>query len=130
MSTPTEIYSPGLEGVIAGETAVSTVEGGLRYRGYPVTELAEACQFDEVARARHDYATLSARLVEVEEESRRSLSRELHDEIGQTLTAVRTRMFDIGGPGIDERAIDRVPRAAFPRAEVHLHETRIDMRIG
>src|SRR4051794_7129987 len=45
----TEIYSPGLEGVIAGETAVSTVEGGLRYRGYPVTDLAEKCSFDEVA---------------------------------------------------------------------------------
>src|SRR5947209_5743695 len=48
MSAP-EIYSPGLEGVIAGETAVSTVDGGLRYRGYPVTELAEKCSFDEVA---------------------------------------------------------------------------------
>src|SRR5207237_344916 len=47
--TAPEIYSPGLEGVIAGETAVSTVEGGLRYRGYPVTELAERCTFDEVA---------------------------------------------------------------------------------
>ena len=45
----TEIYSPGLEGVIAGESAISTVEGGLRYRGYPVTELAEQCSFDEVA---------------------------------------------------------------------------------
>jgi citrate synthase len=44
-----EVYSPGLEGVIAGETAISTVEGGLRYRGYPVTELAERCSFDEVA---------------------------------------------------------------------------------
>src|SRR6266571_3938616 len=31
MSAP-EIYSPGLKGVIAGETAISTVEGGLRYR--------------------------------------------------------------------------------------------------
>jgi 2-methylcitrate synthase/citrate synthase II len=48
MSAP-EIYSPGLEGVIAGETAISTVEGGLRYRGYPVTELAEKVSFDEVA---------------------------------------------------------------------------------
>jgi citrate synthase len=48
MSTA-EIYSPGLEGVVAGETAVSTIEGGLRYRGYPVTELAEHCSFDEVA---------------------------------------------------------------------------------
>jgi citrate synthase len=45
----TEVYSPGLEGVIAGETAISTVTGGLRYRGYPVTELAEAASFDEVA---------------------------------------------------------------------------------
>jgi citrate synthase len=44
-----EIYSPGLEGVIAGETAISTVKGGLRYRGYPVTELAEKATFDEVA---------------------------------------------------------------------------------
>lgn len=44
-----EIYSPGLEGVLAGETAISTVDGGLRYRGYPVTELAEQCTFDEVA---------------------------------------------------------------------------------
>src|SRR6516165_9692572 len=48
MST-SEIYSPGLEGVIAGETAISTVEGGLSYRGYPVTELAEKTTFDEVA---------------------------------------------------------------------------------
>jgi citrate synthase len=47
MSEP--IYSPGLEGVIAGETAVSTIEGGLRYRGYPVGELVENASFDEVA---------------------------------------------------------------------------------
>jgi 2-methylcitrate synthase/citrate synthase II len=47
--SPSEVYSPGLEGVIAGETAISTVTGGLRYRGYPVTELAEKCSFEEVA---------------------------------------------------------------------------------
>jgi citrate synthase len=45
----TETYSPGLEGIIAGETAISTVADGLSYRGYPVTELAEQCSFDEVA---------------------------------------------------------------------------------
>jgi citrate synthase len=44
-----EIYSPGLEGVIAGETAISTVVGGLRYRGYPVVELVEHASFEEVA---------------------------------------------------------------------------------
>jgi citrate synthase len=48
-ATTTETYSPGLEGVIAGETAISTVTGGLRYRGYPIGELAEKTSFDEVA---------------------------------------------------------------------------------
>jgi citrate synthase len=42
-------YSPGLEGVTAGETAICTVEGGLSYRGYFVGDLAEHCCFDEVA---------------------------------------------------------------------------------
>jgi citrate synthase len=44
-----EIYSPGLEGVIAGETAISTVTGGLSYRGYAIEELARNGTFDEVA---------------------------------------------------------------------------------
>ena len=48
MST-TEIYSPGLEGVVAGETAISTIVDGLSYRGYSVTELVEKATFDEVA---------------------------------------------------------------------------------
>lgn len=46
---PTEIYSPGLEGVIAGETAIATVGDALIYRGYSVGELAEKCSYDEVA---------------------------------------------------------------------------------
>ena len=44
-----EVFSPGLEGVIAGETAISPLEGGLSYRGYPVVELVERCNFEEVA---------------------------------------------------------------------------------
>jgi 2-methylcitrate synthase/citrate synthase II len=43
------IYSPGLEGVIAGETAISTVDTGLSYRGYSIEELAEHSTFEEVA---------------------------------------------------------------------------------
>ena len=44
-----EQYFPGLEGVIAGETAVSTIEGGLRYRGYSIEQLADDASFLEVA---------------------------------------------------------------------------------
>ena len=43
------IYSPGLEGVVAGETAISTIAGGLSYRGYSIEELAEHASFEEVA---------------------------------------------------------------------------------
>lgn len=44
-----EIYSPGLEGVIAGETAISTIAGGLQYRGYSIEDLASHASFEEVA---------------------------------------------------------------------------------
>jgi 2-methylcitrate synthase/citrate synthase II len=44
-----EAYYPGLEGVIAGETAISTIAGGLSYRGYAITDLAEKSSFLEVA---------------------------------------------------------------------------------
>jgi 2-methylcitrate synthase/citrate synthase II len=44
-----EIYSPGLEGVVAGETAISTIAGGLQYRGYAVEDLAREATFEEVA---------------------------------------------------------------------------------
>lgn len=44
-----EAYYPGLEGVIAGETAISTVDTGLTYRGYSIEELAADATFLEVA---------------------------------------------------------------------------------
>src|SRR5437016_3945256 len=45
----TETYSPGLEGVIAGETSISTVDTGLTYRGYAIEDLAEHSTYEEVA---------------------------------------------------------------------------------
>ena len=44
-----ERYFPGLEGVIAGETAISTVDGGLTYRGYSIEDLSRKGSFLEVA---------------------------------------------------------------------------------
>ena len=45
-------------------------------------------QYGEVAEARTQLKELSARLVQAQEDERRSLSRELHDEVGQALSAV------------------------------------------
>ncbi|MBK9129129.1 MAG: citrate synthase [Phycisphaerales bacterium] len=50
MSAPQELYHPGLEGVIAGETSICSVEqGSLGYRGYDIDDLARRASFEEVA---------------------------------------------------------------------------------
>jgi len=55
MSTvPVDEYSPGLEGVVANETAIANLEGkegagGLEYRGYRIEDLAGAVSYEETA---------------------------------------------------------------------------------
>jgi len=44
-----ELYYPGLKGVIAGETEICRIDGGLQYRGYCLHDLAEEASFLEVA---------------------------------------------------------------------------------
>jgi signal transduction histidine kinase len=60
---------------------------GLKYSDNLERETAR--QFEEVMRAKFELQQLSARLLEIQEDERKRLSRELHDEIGQTLTALR-----------------------------------------
>jgi len=50
-------------------------------------------RYVELARSRHALQQLSARLVDAQETERRAISRELHDEVGQTLGAL---LVDIG----------------------------------
>jgi signal transduction histidine kinase len=47
-----------------------------------------AARYSEVTEARSQLQSLSARLVETQEEERQLLSRELHDEVGQSLSAL------------------------------------------
>lgn len=52
MTTETKpAYSPGLAGVVAGETEICWVDpnAGLMYRGYDIHEMAEQASFEEVA---------------------------------------------------------------------------------
>jgi two-component system sensor histidine kinase UhpB len=58
--------------------------------GHDVTELRRAV--DALAAARGRLQRLSRRLLEVQEDERRHLARELHDDIGQGLTAIKLNL--------------------------------------
>jgi citrate synthase len=69
--TPTATdFAKGLAGVVAGRTAICSLDGTLRYRGYAIEPLAAAGDFEEVAwlllhgdlPTRAEHAAFSARL--------------------------------------------------------------------
>jgi citrate synthase len=46
---PASDFARGLAGVVAGRTAICSLDGDLRYRGYAIGPLAEAADFEDVA---------------------------------------------------------------------------------
>ncbi|HUQ90265.1 MAG TPA: ATP-binding protein [Bryobacteraceae bacterium] len=66
-------------------------------------------RFREIESTRAGLKHLSARLVQVQEEERRSISRELHDEVGQALSAmlVELRNLTAGIPGRSDQEVVR-----------------------
>jgi citrate synthase len=46
---PAADFAKGLAGIVAGQTAICSLEGTLRYRGYDIEPLARAGDFEEVA---------------------------------------------------------------------------------
>ena len=78
-------------------------------------ERLSAARFEEVEHARAALRDLSARLIAVQESDRKSLARELHDEIGQSLSALLLGIGNIAAT---------LPSNGSDGAQAQLHELR------
>jgi signal transduction histidine kinase len=70
-------------------------------------EARAAAQYQEVTTARGQLKELSDRLVQIQESERRTLSRELHDEVGQSLATVLVELRNLSselGTRLSDRA--------------------------
>ena len=70
--------------------ALATVFHVLRLEGQTMAHL------QQVSEARQELRNLSARLVESQENERKNISRELHDAVGQSMSAVQFELHDLG----------------------------------
>jgi len=84
-------YRPGLDGVVAGETAISSLADGLRYRGYAFEQLADQASFEETA-----YLLLHGELPRREElaafRERVAAARELPEALVELLRSLPPRV--------------------------------------
>jgi signal transduction histidine kinase len=84
-------------------------------------ERASDRRLHEVAQARSELQDLSNRLVSIQEEERRRVARELHDEVGQSLSAV---LVELG------RAVNRLPPENESRANLSVAQQVTQRAVG
>jgi signal transduction histidine kinase len=97
--------------------------GGMSYR-IRSTERFAAKQYMDVVQARSELQTFTARLEQAQEDERRKLSRELHDEFGQTMAAALVELSRIQNEMID----DGSTRAQLSRVKQELESSMRSIR--
>jgi two-component system, NarL family, sensor histidine kinase UhpB len=105
-----------------GETDRAAAGHALHFSG-SITDVSQRKQFEESLRIAHQrLQRLSRRATEVLEAERRHLSRELHDEVGQVLTAVKINLESvarqISEPALIERLRDSMEVTSIALSQV------------
>jgi signal transduction histidine kinase len=113
------------EGEFSARVHILLGRGELAQLGRALDRMAEALEQREVER-RHAQRTLrryAKRLMEAQESERRHIARELHDEIGQTLTAVKMNL-QAAQRLTDEPTLLSYQRDCIDAVERTLHQVR------
>lgn len=108
------VTSDGLEGLLFVESRMCRPftdldESALvRLAEHAAVAIRKAQLFADAEAAGRRLQTVSRRLLQVQEAERRHLSRELHDEVGQALTAMRMNLQTLRQPALSKRARERL----------------------
>jgi signal transduction histidine kinase len=94
-----------------------------------VLERRSAAERTKAEAAEEKLRTLSTQLMHAQEEERKSISRELHDEVGQMLTALRMQITALERSRQDDDAFREHVREARGLAEQSLRSVR-DLAVG
>ena len=89
--------------VLVDTTVVWDEDGNVLYRAVNVQDITERKRVEqELHESREHLQILSRRLVEVQEEERRAIARELHDRVGQTLAALNINLMIMNGQILED----------------------------
>lgn len=98
--------------------------------GAPLRVVGTYLDITEQIEAMQRLEELSARLIAVQEEERRHLARELHDEFGQQLTAIKFNLHGLGREFVSEAARERLAdcRTSVDRTLEAIRDRALDLR--
>jgi PAS domain S-box-containing protein len=89
--------------VLIDTTVIRDKAGKVLYRAVNVQDITERKRVEqELHESRERLQILSRRLVEVQEDERRAIARELHDRVGQTLAALNINLIIMSGQLLED----------------------------
>src|SRR5678815_5008043 len=116
--------------MIAIAVLLGTLVAGLTIYRVFMLEKTHVKQRKEIEDTQNDLRRLSQRLVQLQEGERRSLSRELHDQVGQTMTALGIQLGSIENLNSEDEEVFRQRLEDLKRLNADAMRSVRDLAMG